>query len=67
MIQILIDGQISDRCIVDRSLANPEGTLLDFSTKFASNLLLNFGGIHGEMNSIWSFDNPHLRKPQFSQ
>lgn len=44
MIQILIDGQISDRCIVDRSLANPEGTLLDFFNKICQQPFVEFWG-----------------------
>lgn len=51
MITLWVDGQLSDRRIVDRSLTNPEGTLLDFSIRYASSHSLNFGGIHGGTNS----------------
>lgn len=44
MITLWVDGQLSDRRIVDRSLTNPEGTLLDFFNKICQQPFVEFWG-----------------------
>lgn len=49
MIKLWVDSQLSDRRIVDRSLTNPEGTLMDFFNKICQQPFVEFwGGYVGE-------------------
>lgn len=62
MIQVWIDKQLSDRRIVDRSLANPEGTLFDLFKKICQEPFVEFWG------DTWNegFDIL-IRKPPFTR
>lgn len=44
MIKLWVDSQLSDRRIVDRSLTNPEGTLMDFFNKICQQPFVEFWG-----------------------
>lgn len=44
MVQVLIDENLSDRRIVDRALANPEGTLQDLLNKFLQQPFVEWWG-----------------------
>lgn len=44
MIKMFVDSQLSDRRIVDRSLINPEGSLLDFFNKICQQPFVEFWG-----------------------
>ena len=57
-----IDKQLSDRRIVDRSLANPEGTLFDLFKKICQEPFVEFWG------DTWNegFDIL-IRKPPFTR
>jgi hypothetical protein len=44
MIKMFVDSQLSDRRIVDRSLTNPEGTLMDFFNKICQQPFVEFWG-----------------------
>lgn len=44
MITLWVDSQLGDRRIVDRSLTNPEGTLIDFFNKICQQPFVEFWG-----------------------
>lgn len=44
MIELFVDDNLNDRRIVDRSLVNPEGTLLDFFNKVCQDPFVEFWG-----------------------
>lgn len=44
MVTLWVDSQLSDRRIVDRSLTNPEGTLVDFFNKICQQPFVEFWG-----------------------
>jgi len=44
MIELFVDDNLNDRRVVDRSLANPEGTLLDLFNKMCQDPFVEFWG-----------------------
>ena len=44
MVQVWVDDQLEDRRVVDRSLANPEGTLMDLFKKVCQDPFVEFWG-----------------------
>lgn len=62
MIQVWVDDQLEDRRVVDRSLANPEGTLMDLFKKVCQDPFVEFWG------DTWNngFDLL-IRQPPFTQ